>query len=365
VYAGAAREAVFSVPAVITRIQADFVPLALRATTVNGVDSVRDDDNERWLYQRINRAKIAPQGICVLDSRGRVLVWTQMFDDDQGVLAFLDHSLKRFREETDAGPPVVTERYLRFPGERSGDSRDPTKLPVIAVAHAAGNRCLARSSKEEAPPGSMAARLVGRALDAKGEPLADTVKQEHYAEDRFSVPPALQAAVAKVLRDAGPERVRLPNAFARVCASHAHLGHIDVQPLLFMSPVQRNKGEWKRCELWARPATGTARRPPGDGPSLWRIEGDSEVVSELAINGNGVHDVKLTWEGFIEMDGEGLTRLVLSARGSEKLQFAKDDHPLKREKRDEVAFLPGGRPIDLAGGVRYGIIGEGATADEE
>ena len=133
-YAGAAREAVFSVPAVITRIQADFVPLAFRATTVNGVDSVRDDDNERWLYQRINRAKIAPQGICVLDSRGRVLVWTQMFNDDQGVLAFLDHSLKRFREETDAGPPVVTERYLRFPGERSGDSRDPTKLPVIAVA---------------------------------------------------------------------------------------------------------------------------------------------------------------------------------------------------------------------------------------
>ena len=115
----------------------------------------------------------------------------------------------------------------------------------------------------------------------------------------------------------------------------------------------------------ARPATGTDRRPPGDGPSLWRIEGDSEVVSELAINGNGVHDVKLTWEGFIEMDGERLTRLVLSARGSEKLQFAKDDHPLKREKRDEVAFLPGGRPIDLAGGVRYGIIGEGATADEE
>src|SRR5205807_4885320 len=52
--------------------------------------------------------------------------------------------------------------------------------------------------------------------------------------------------------------------------------------------------------------------------------------------------------------------------GKERLQFAKDDHPLKRVKADEVAFLPGGRPIDVDCGVRYGILGElAATAVAE
>src|SRR5439155_19372084 len=103
-----AREAVFSRPEVIRRVNADFVPLALRAPLVNGANTLRDED-EKWLYQRINRAKLAPQGIGVLNSAGQVLVWTQMFDDDRSVLAFLDHARKRFGEKADPKQLVVTQ----------------------------------------------------------------------------------------------------------------------------------------------------------------------------------------------------------------------------------------------------------------
>jgi hypothetical protein len=363
VYAGAAREAVFSVPAIIRRVRADFVPLALRATLVNRADAVRDQD-ERWLYQRVNRAKIAPQGIAVLDSRGQVLVWAQMFDDGRSVLDFLDHGLKRFREQADTGRPAVTERYMRFPGEKDRDFRDPEKIPAVSDGHPQGKRCPAASAKGAVPPGSLVARLVGRALDAKGEPLADTVKQEHYAEDQFVIPPALQEAVAKALAAAGPGRVRLPDDFARACAGHAALGHIDVQPLLFMNEANQNKGKWKRCEFWAEPAAASGQQPAEGATALWRIAGESEVASEVTVNGKGMHDVKLSWEGFVAVQGGRMTRLLLAARGNEKLQFANGDNSLKNVHRDEVAFLPAGRPIDLACGVRYGIIAAPAAEGE-
>jgi hypothetical protein len=356
VYAGAAREAVFSVPAVVRRINANFVPLALRAPQVNNPPAVHDAD-ERWLFERVNRAKLAPQGICVLNPAGQVLAWVQMFDDDQSVLDFLDHGLKRFQEKADAREPVVTERYMHFPSEKLADLQDERKLPAaIAEGHLKGKRCRSHGGKGQVEPGSLVARLVGRALDDRGKPVADVVKQEHYVEDQFGVSPEAQLALARALANAATERVRLPEGFSRLCASHAHLGHIDVRPCMCMIKDRaENKGEWKRCEFWARKAAGK-------DTILWRVEGQSEVVSAVAINGNGVHDVKLTWEGFVEVTGNQLTRLVLSARGTEKLQFAKDDHPLKKVKRDEVAFLPGGRPIDVDCGVRYGILAEPAAA---
>jgi hypothetical protein len=360
VYAGAAREAVFSVPAVIRRVKADFVPLALRAPLVNGAQAVRDAD-ERWLYQRINRAKLAPQGICVLNSAGQVLTWVQMFDDDQSVLGFLDHGLKRFRDKADAKEPVATERYMRFPSDKLEDLHDETKLPpVIAAEHPKGKRCPAQQGKGNGWPGGLVARLVGRALDEQGKPVTEVVRQEHYVEDQFGVSSEVQKALAQALADAGTQRVRLPDAFGKLCATHAHLGHIDVRPCMcLIKDRAENKGEWKRCAFWAR------RAAPGKETVLWRVEGESEVVSEVAINGPGVHNVKLTWEGFVEVQGNRLTRLVLAARGTEKLQFAKDDHPLKKVAKDEVAFLPAGRPIDVEGGVSYGILGEAAAAEAE
>src|SRR5262249_7800520 len=47
-----------------------------------------------------------------------------------------------------------------------------------------------------------------------------------------------------------------------------------------------------------------------------------------------------------------------------KLEFCKDHHPLKQTTKDEVAILPGGRPIAVDAGVRYGIIGEPVAAEQ-
>ena len=52
------------------------------------------------------RSKPAPQGICVVNSAGKVLDWVLMFDDDKSVLAFLDHVSKRFAKYPDAKRPV-------------------------------------------------------------------------------------------------------------------------------------------------------------------------------------------------------------------------------------------------------------------
>src|SRR5262249_51990396 len=77
----------------------------------------------------------------------------------------------------------------------------------------------------------------------------------------------------------------------------------------------------------------------GKGPTLWRVEGESEVFID-DINGRpgDMHEVKLKWHGFIEIDENRITRLVLSADGSERLKF--------------VSLF------NLNCQVRYGIIGE-------
>jgi hypothetical protein len=323
---------------------------------VNGADFVKDRD-ENWLYQRINRVKLVPQGICVLDSSGRVLTWVQMFDSNDSVLEFLDYSRKRFQENAGPAQPVLTERYMRFPSGKEADFRDEAKIPAIAMGHPKGKTCPAKHAKGAIPQGAVVAQLVGRALDEQGRPVADIVNQEHYVEDQFVIPPHVQAALAGALMNAGTERVRLPEAFGKLCATYAHLGHLDVRPI-FDNGGNQNRGEWKRCDFWAEKPS--ARQEP----NAWQVRGESEIVSEIAINGKGVHNVKLSWEGFIEINGKQMTRLILSANGMEKLQFNKDDHPLKRIKRDEVVILPGGRPIDLECRVRYGILGEPARAEE-
>jgi hypothetical protein len=58
-----------------------------------------------------------------------------------------------------------------------------------------------------------------------------------------------------------------------------------------------------------------------------------------------MHEIKLKWHGFIEIDENRMTRLVLSADGSEKLKFA--------------------RLFDMACQVRFGIIGEPVTSAEK
>ena len=107
----------------------------------------------------------------------------------------------------------------------------------------------------------------------------------------------------------------------------------------------RSKGELKKCAFAAQKLASRVASAPG--VTLWRVEGDSEVfIDDKMAHGSpgDMHEVKLKWHGFIEIDQNRMTRLVLSAGGSEKLKFA--------------------RLFDMACDVRFGILGEPVTANE-
>src|SRR5207247_11273311 len=108
--------------------------------------------------------------------------------------------------------------------------------------------------KVAVPWGCSVARVVARARDTVGEPLADTVRQGHCVEDRFHVPVAMQEALAKALAGAGTERFRLAGDLARLLVSHAYLGQLDVNPL---AEARDGKGALKHCEFWAQKVEGS------------------------------------------------------------------------------------------------------------
>ena len=149
--------------------------------------------------------------------------------------------------------------------------------------------------------------------------MADTLRQEHYVEDRFHVPVAMQEALAKALKDAGSDRFRLADDLARLLVSHAFLGQLDVNPV---GSVHGSKGDLKQCEFWAQKVEGA-----DDDPVRVRIEGKSEAAGSserrrTRFDGRlWQHEVKLTWEGIIEMKKDRMSRLLLVARGSEKLKW--------------------------------------------
>ena len=195
--------------------------------------------------------------------------------------------------------------------------------------------------------------MIGRALDKAGRPVADTLRQENYIEDRFNIAVQTQEKLAKTLANSGPGRVTLPLELTRQWVKQAYMGVLDVQPLDNIG----NSGQLKKCDF------GATRVGTGKGPSLLHVEGESEVFidEKMANAGPGdMHEIKLKWHGFIEMEENRMTRLVLSAIGKEKLKFnsarGKDDN--------EVALLPGGHRIDMSCGVRFGILGEPVGPDK-
>lgn len=340
-FAGAAREAVFSKADVIQRVNADFVPVALKAALVNRPP----EDDEGLLYREISRSKPAPQGICVVNSAGKVLDWALMFDDDKSVLAFLDHAKQRFAKFPDAKKPVAAEVYVKFPSQQREDVADSGKKLPARDRHPEGQHCPA---EPPLPEGTLAVRLVGRALGKDGKPVADTVRQEHYVEDRFNVTARTQEQLAKALDTTGKGPVKLPREVTRQWVKQAHLGVLDVQPL--DNPVG-SQGELKECRFVA------TKVGLGKGPTLWRVEGKSEVFigEKMANAGPGdMHEIKLKWHGFIEMGGRRVTRLVLAAGGREKLKF----QSARGKDEIEVAILPGGHRVDVECDVRFGIVGE-------
>jgi hypothetical protein len=355
VFAGAVRETVLSNPDVIKRVNADFIPVALKAALVN----MPPDDEEGLLYREIERSKPAPQGICVVNSAGKVLNWTLMFDDDKSVLDFLDHAKERFANYPDAKKPVTAEVYQKFPSQKREDVADSGKdLPVLD-RHPEGKHCPGEPPLRK---GTVAVRLFDRALDKDGKPVADTVRSENYIEDRFNIAVQTQEELAKALAEAGEGPVKLPLDLTRQWVKQAYMGVLGVGPLDDVSHL--GKGELKKCDFGAQKVASRVALAPG--ATLWRVEGESEAfVDKIAKAGVGdmqgdMHEVKLKWHGFIEMNEDRMTRLVLSADGMEKLKFNSE----RAKDENEVAILPGGHRVDMACGVRYGILGEPAGPDK-
>jgi hypothetical protein len=354
VYAGAVREAVFSNPEVIRRVNADFVPVSLKTDLVKNPP----DDEEGRLYREIGRSRLWHQGICVINSAGKVLAWTIAFDDDKSVLAFLDYSAKRFAQFPDATKSVAAERFRKFPSGQEADVADNGQAPIIIDRHPEGKHCPAAKRPRQ---GTVLARVFGRALDKDGTPVADTVPQENYVEDRFYVPIAMQEELARALADAGTKRFRLADDLARLLVSHAFLGQLDVNPLGGFG----GRGGLTQCAFWAE-KVGT----DGNGPARVRVEGESDAGARTSAAGRlgdrafWLHEVKLTWEGFIELDGKRMAHLLLVARGDEKLQWANQYLPEMKDQAD-VTILVGGHAVDLDCEVRYGIIGEPVADGEE
>ena len=339
---------VFSNPNVIERINADFVPVALKAALVNRPPN----DEEGLLYREIVRSKPAPQGICVVNSAGKVLDWTMSFDDDKSLLAFFDHAKERFAQYPDAKKPVTAEVYGSFPGQKRQDVVDSGKVLPVLDRHPDGKPCPAEPLLRK---GTVAVRLFGRALDKDGKPVADTLRQEHYVEDRFHITVQTQEALAKAF-NAGEGRIALPLELTRQWVKQTFMGVLDVQPL---DNPGGGRGELKKCDFAAQRVASRVASAPG--VTLWRVEGESDVFVDKLATGDAddMHEVKLRWHGFLEMDGNRISRLVLSARGNEKLKFNSGRGP----NQNEVASLPAGHRVDMACEVVFGILGEPVSPD--
>ena len=310
------------------------------------------------LYREIGRSKPAPQGICVVNSDGKVLDWVLMFDGDKSVLEFLDHCLKRYAEFPDAKQPVPAERYMRFPSRQLKDVKDTRQAIRIPDSHLKETRCPAKPALRK---GTLVGRVVGRALDESGKPLTNAVLQENYLEARFEVSVEVQRLFAKALTDAGNKRFQIPDAFVAAVVSHSYLGQLDVNPL--GGRQIGGKTDLKSWEFWAQRI--------GDGkqePVQVRITGRSHVAGSDAVVGRRTdgrrweHSVKLEWEGYLEVQDDRITHLVMAADGHEKLEWG---NPLARlTTRNVIQNLPAGRTLNVDCGVRYGLTAVPCSADE-
>jgi hypothetical protein len=345
VFAGAAREAVFSKPEVIAAIDKHFIPVALKAATMGNPPPGIEGD----LYRELRRTQAAPQGICVMNSAGKALAWSLGFDDDESVLGFFDHAKERYDANPDRA--VVAERYQRFPSVKMADVADNGAVMKIPDSHSEGEHCPGDLPLAE---GSIAGRIVGRAYGEDGEPLSEVRTQENYVEDILEFTQSMQDQLLAASEQA-EGRFRIPHALARELVASAYLGMLDVNPL--GGDQVRAETSEEVIALWGeRHGAGRVILSGNSRVRAKNREGDPRDAGRL-----WSHLVDLEWRGFADMDGEGVREIVVVAEGHEVLQWGgPGSHVSPAAADNPVAFLLGGRPLDIASAVRYGIVAQRA-----
>ena len=334
-FAGAAREAVFSNPNVIDRIKKDFIPVALKAG-----DVARERSGvEGRLYRELKRTMPQPQGIGTLNSAGRVLSWALMFESQAQVIGFLDHVGERYRETPDRSKPVPAERFMRFPNHQLPSIEDPGTTFAIPHAHADGEKCPGEPRQTKR---AVLTKVIGRALDDEGDPRSNARVQDNYIEDQFEITPTMLDALATAQSSAKNEPFPLPEPLSRAIVSNAYLGILDVKPL---EPVQSGiEVVMNDIHLWAEPSSNAGLRVWGHSQVLGKRERRNE-------NGpRWEHAVVLQWQGHLNPKA-GTVALI--AEGKERLLY--DNGRRTDTKEEAVAFLPAGRPLDFDVKVRYGM----------
>lgn len=344
---------VFANPKVVDRINQHFIPVALKAGQVNNPPPGIEGD----LYAEIARSRPAPQGICTVNSDGKVLAWVLSFENENSILRFFDHVQDRYAQSTPAASPVPAERFRVFPTVKLDDVPDNGRRIPIPAAHGADERCPGQASLQT---GTLVGRLIGRALDKNGQPLADTTRQEHYMESRVQIPPAAQEALVESAL-AGNATFSLPYEFVRQLVDPAFLGQLDVNPsgVIAGSENRRRVADFEGELL-----------PADDGPTR-RVQitgvSDMEGAQKAGPNPDGrewEHRVSLNWSGHADIDPETkrIVRLVVAASGNERLKWG--NQRLRRTREPDARHLMAGHPIDFDGGVKYGLIAEPCAPDE-
>ncbi|MDA1053589.1 MAG: hypothetical protein O3C40_24340 [Planctomycetota bacterium] len=353
-FAGAAREVVFSNPEVVRRVNEEFIPVALKAAHVNHPPSGVEGE----LYAEISRSKPASQGICTVNSAGKVLAWALSFDDDKSILKFLDHVSNRYRQAPDAENPVTAERFMKFPGRKLADVEDTSRRVRIPEQHASDDRCPATPALER---GTLVGRIIGRPLGEDGKPVADTIRQEHYMEARFEVPVVLQEQLAGAVKQSAGKQFRIPGEFVRGLVTQAYLGQLDVNPLGDVPGSRNERHAWEF----------SGQQVPSTDPQIVRVHihgesdvegGQDRVLSPRTDGRLWEHRVTLHWQGYIDMKDNRITELVMVADGDERLRWGNARFNLVAES--DVEHLMAGHPIDLDGDVRYGLFAEPYSPDE-